>query len=410
MLSSARAYIQCALLMNTLSIDQKHTLDAILAWFMQEKKDRQFITMGGYAGTGKTTLIAVIRKEIDGIDKKSKVGFASYTGKAARVLRTKLIEQKVILPQDTVSTIHALIYSPIVNDRQEIVGWKQKEKIDRTLIIIDEASMVDEMIWSNLLSYSIPIIVVGDHGQLPPIKGSFNLIEDPQLKLDEIHRQARMNPIIGLSIQAREHGVIRMGKYSDTVIKYDMATYEAQEAMQELLNSATRDTLVLCGYNTTRIKLNTHMRGVLGFESPTPTSGDRVICLRNNHKKHIFNGMLGTIQFIKKIDDDWYMAEIAMDDEENMYKDLISVKQFNAQTAMNFTDKRSQTMRGDLFDFGYALTVHKAQGSQAKRVILFEERFKKMTDDEWKRWLYTAVTRAEEELYIFGRDPSTSSG
>jgi len=56
---------------------------------------------------------------------------------------------------------------------------------------------------------------------------------------------------------------------------------------------------------------------------------------------------------------------------------------------------------GDLFDFGYALTVHKAQGSQAKRVILFEERFPKMTDDEWKRWLYTAVTRAEEELYIF---------
>ena len=58
-------------------------------------------------------------------------------------------------------------------------------------------------------------------------------------------------------------------------------------------------------------------------------------------------------------------------------------------------------MRGDLFDFGYALTVHKAQGSQAKRVILFEERFSQMTDDEWRRWLYTAVTRAEEELFIF---------
>ena len=69
---------------------------------------------------------------------------------------------------------------------------------------------------------------------------------------------------------------------------------------------------------------------------------------------------------------------------------------------MNFTDKRAETMKGDLFDFGYALTVHKAQGSQAKRVILFEERFKQMNDEEWKRWLYTAVTRAEEELYIFG--------
>lgn len=390
--------------MHSLSAYQQHSLDAILAWFKQKDKARQFITLGGYAGTGKTTLIAHLRKAIERIDKSTKVGFASYTGKAARVLRTKLIEQHVILPQDTVGTIHSLIYSPIVNDRHEIVGWKQKEKLDRTLIIIDEASMVDEMIWSNLLSYDIPIIVVGDHGQLPPIKGSFNLIESPELRLDEIYRQARENPIIGLSIQAREHGLIKMGKYSDTVIKYDMAALEAQEAMQELLNNVTTDTLVLCGYNSTRIKLNKHIRSMLGYESETPTTGDRVICLRNNHKKHIYNGMLGTIQSIKQEDDNWYMAEIAMDDEERIYKDLISVKQFHAPSGLNFTDKRSQTMHGDLFDFGYAITVHKAQGSQAKRVILFEERFKKMSDDEWKRWLYTAVTRAEEELYIFGRE------
>lgn len=395
--------------MHTLSADQKLSLDAILNWFQNEKEHKQYISLGGYAGTGKTTLIAHIRKELHIIDPNVKVGFASYTGKAARVLRTKLIQQQVVLPQDTVGTIHSLIYSPIVNERKEIVGWKQKESIDRTLIIIDEASMVDEVIWGNLCSYGIPIIVVGDHGQLPPIKGSFNLIEEPQLTLDEIHRQARMNPIIGLSIQAREHGCIKFGTYSDTVIKYDMASHEAQEAMQELLNSVHTDTLVLCGYNSTRIKLNTHIRGALGFETAEPSPGDRVICLRNNHKKHIFNGMLGTLQSIKRVDDAWYMAEIVMDDEEDVYKDLISIAQFNAPTAMNFTDKRSQIMRGDLFDFGYALTVHKAQGSQAKRVILFEEWFRKMSGDEWKRWLYTAVTRAEEELYIFGRDTSPNS-
>lgn len=388
--------------MTTLSVDQQAALDSILAWLKEEKKESLFISLGGYAGTGKTTLIAVIRKEIEKIKPKEKVGFASYTGKAARVLRTKLIEQTVVLPQDTVSTIHALIYTPIVNDRHEIVGWKQKEKLDRTLIIIDEASMVDEIIWNNLVSYGIPILVVGDHGQLPPIRGTFNLIEDPQYRLEEIHRQARLNPIVGLSIQAREHGLIKVGRYSDTVIKYDKSTFEAQEAVQELLSAATQDTLVLCGYNTTRIKLNAHIRGTLGFESAAPVPSDRVICLRNNHKKHIFNGMLGTIRSIAQQDDEWYLAEIAMDDEENVYKDLIAVKQFNAPSALNFTDKRSRTMQGDLFDFGYALTVHKAQGSQAKRVILFEERFKKMNDDEWKRWLYTAITRAEEELFIFG--------
>ncbi len=90
--------------MISLSSDQQQTLNTILKWFKEDNKKEQFITLGGYAGTGKTTLIATIRKELEKIDKKAKVGFASYTGKAARVLKNKLTEQKVILPQDTVGT------------------------------------------------------------------------------------------------------------------------------------------------------------------------------------------------------------------------------------------------------------------------------------------------------------------
>lgn len=387
--------------MTPLSDDQKTALHAVLAWYKGYTSNKRFITLGGFAGTGKTTLIAIIRKELQKMEDGLKVGFASYTGKAARVLRNELTRQHMLLPKDTVGTIHSLIYSPIVDDKEEIIGWQTKKKIDRNLIIIDEASMVDEMIWQHLLSYDVPIIVVGDHGQLPPIKGSFNLMQEPSLRLEKIHRQAELNPIIGLSIQARENGIVRQGRYSDTVIKYNLSEYDSQEAMEELLRNFTPDTLILCGYNTTRKKLNAHIRNVLGFETPKPTNGDRVICLRNNHKKNIFNGMLGTIQEISQIDDDWYHAEIMMDDEEKAYKGLISVKQFDTNSALNFTPNRAQTMRGDLFDFGYALTVHKAQGSQAKRVILFEERFKQMSDDEWRRWLYTGITRAEEELYIF---------
>jgi exodeoxyribonuclease-5 len=391
--------------MLTLSPDQTKALETILRWYKTGREQNQFITLGGYAGTGKTTIIAVLRQELAKIDPKLKVGFASYTGKAARVMRNKLSEQQVISKQDSIGTIHSLIYSPIVNDREEIIGWDTKEKIDPNLIIIDEASMVDSNIWRHLLSYKVPIIAVGDHGQLPPISGNFNLIEKPLLKLQEIHRQAKLNPIIGLSIQAREHGLVRSGHYSDTVKKFTREDFDMQETMNDMLSNFTNDTLILCGYNTTRRKLNGYIRNTLGFETPQPTAGDRVICLRNNHKKNIFNGMLGTIIDIKKESEDWYLADIKMDGEDEAdphYRGLISVKQFEADSALNFTDKRSQIMLGDLFDFGYALTVHKAQGSQAKKVILFEERFKKMTDDEWKRWLYTAVTRAEEELYIFG--------
>lgn len=385
-----------------ISHDQEKALSSLLHWFKQEVKPKQFITLGGYAGTGKTTLIAILRNELTKMNNSLKVGFASYTGKAARVLKGKLTEQNAIAKQDTIGTIHSLIYSPVVNDKEEIIGWKPKDELDRQLIIIDEGSMVDNIIWTHLLSYNIPIIVVGDHGQLPPIRGNFNLMQNPELKLEEIHRQARNNPIIGLSIQAREHGMVKAGNYGEGVKKYSRDDYEFQEAQNDLLSGFTNDTLILCGYNNTRIKLNTYIRNNLGFVGPHPTGGDRVICLRNNHKKQIFNGMLGTILTISKYDDDWYSAEIAMDGDELTYSGLIATTQFDSKEALNFTDKRAQIMAGDLFDFGYALTVHKAQGSQAKRVILFEERFAKMSDDQWKRWLYTAVTRAEEELYIFG--------
>ena len=395
--------------MLTLSPDQQKSLESVISWYKSTQKGgssiekQAFITLGGYAGSGKTTLIAIIRQELAKLEKDLKVGFASYTGKAARVLRNKLTEQKVLLPKDTVGTIHSLIYSPIVNEKEEIIGWKTKDKIDRKLIIIDEASMVDETIWRHLLSYQVPIIVVGDHGQLPPIAGNFNLMQEPQIRLEKIHRQASENPIIGLSIKAREKGEIEFGSYSDNVKKYDLSDLDSQDRLIELFHSQENDTIILCGYNTTRVRLNNQIRTLRGFDSPIPQVGDRVICLRNNHAKNIFNGMLGTIESIEVADENWYLAQIALDDEEIFYKGLIFRAQFGSNFSLNFTNQRSLLMKGDLFDFGYALTVHKAQGSQAKRVILFEERFKQMDENQWKRWLYTAVTRAEEELYIFAR-------
>jgi len=93
-----------------------------------------------------------------------------------------------------------------------------------------------------------------------------------------------------------------------------------------------------------------------------------------------------------------------MDEENNLYKGKIYAPQFGAPEAINFTKNRIKAKNWDLFDFGYALTVHKAQGSQAKKVILFEERNKYMDDEEWKRWLYTGITRAEKELFLIGEN------
>jgi len=387
-----------------LSSDQKFALGNLLAWFKAEEKQR-YITLGGYAGTGKTTLISVLRKKLHEENKKLRISFCSYTGKAARVLRNKLVESKSVYETDFVGTIHSLIYSPIVDEKtEEIIGWKRKEEIEADLIIIDEASMVDFEIWNDLLSYGIPIVAVGDHGQLPPIRGNFNLMEKPHLKLEEIHRQARENPIINLSILARNEGKIPFGVFGKNIQKISGKDIESQEMVAELLQNYKNSTLILCGYNKTRVKLNNFIRGSLNFESPFPQANDRVICLRNNHIKKIFNGMIGTVQTIETKDENWYKVRISMDGEDKNYKGYVFSQQFNQIQGINFTQDRKLAKQGDLFDFGYALTVHKAQGSQAKRVVLFEERFAKMDDEQWRRWLYTGITRAEEELFIIGQE------
>lgn len=385
-----------------IAAEKKDLLKKIIHWYKNIDQDKPYLTLGGYAGTGKTTLLAILRRILAENNPKFKVAFASYTGKATRVLKNYLESAAVLQKQDSISTIHALIYSPIEDDKDEIIGWKRKEELEANLIIIDEASMIDERIWRDLLSYQVPILAVGDHGQLPPISGRFNLMQEPDLRLETIFRQAANNPIIRLSVMAREKGEIPLGHFGQHVLKISKRDSENQELVEEYLQNFNSETLVLCAYNHTRVRLNNYLRQLLGFESPEPQIGDRVICLRNNQAKGIFNGMLGKINWLADAGE-FYEMKIDLDDQaEKGFEGQVLKSQFGAKEAMNFTYQRRKTLKVDLFDFAYAITVHKAQGSQAKRVILFEERFKQMSDDDWRRWLYTAVTRAEEELIIIG--------
>lgn len=387
----------------SLSPDQKSVLDAMISWNIDSHR-APYITVGGYAGTGKTTVLAEFRKELTKLSELTKVAFCSYTGKAARVLQNRLKVHGALRLVDSVGTIHSLMYSPVEDEKtQEIVGWEKNKEIKADLIVIDEASMVDENIWFDLQSYGIPIVAVGDHGQLPPVRGNFNLMQDPQIKLEKIHRQNEGNPIIMVSLMARTDGVIPIGKYGDKVRKVDRHDPEAREQIGTILESYNNETMLLCGYNTTRGDLNRYIRKQRGFESDAPKPRDRVICLRNNHTAQIYNGMLGTVESVDLRDDANYFMQINLDGEEYPFRGDVLAAQFYAPSSMNFSKDRSVTRQFDLFDFGYALTVHKAQGSQARRVVLFEERFPKMSDDEWRKWLYTGVTRAESELTVVGK-------
>ncbi|MFA6814315.1 MAG: AAA family ATPase [Patescibacteria group bacterium] len=387
----------------TLSADKKIVLKQVLQWLEFKTNKQQYLTVGGYAGTGKTTLIAVLRRLLYKKDPKLKVAFAAFTGKATRVLQNYLTEFDLLYKQDSISTIHSLIYSVVENEQQQIVAWRKKDRLKVDLIIIDEASMLDREIWLDLLSYQIPILAVGDHGQLPPIHGYFNLMKEPILRLESIHRQEINNPIIAVSILARTQGEIPVASYGPKVKKLLKTDPETGEQIENYLQMANEDTLIVCGYNNTRLRLNQYLRSLKGFEEEDPQPGDRVICLRNNHQKQIYNGMLGTIERIRRADKNFFELIVDFDEQNFAYEGLAVAKQFNSPKTISFNSQDRQLLKkADLFDFAYALTVHKAQGSQAKRVIVFEERFKQMDDEGWRRWLYTAVTRAEEELIIIG--------
>lgn len=382
----------------TFSTDQQEALDAILDFW---QKERRQLTLGGYAGVGKTTIVAEAVRILRGRSRKkwrhkdAKMAFACYTGKAADVLRRKLEAAGAVRGDDYRGTIHGLIYEPRFDKHSHIIGWDRRKELDYDLIVVDEASMVDDEIENDLSSYGVPILYVGDHGQLPPINGRRNLMSNPEVRLEKIHRQAADNPIIKLSMMAREGGHIPVGKHGEWVSKVS-----DQNIVDRI--EKPEDAMILCGWNNFRVEMNRKIRALLGIVDPSPVIGDRVICLRNNKEQEIYNGMTGTITRIEDGNQHAWWMEITLDGVEIPFRGLVSRHQFGVPSTLKNAPGWTYDEPVELFDYGYAMTVHKAQGSEHSRVVLFEQRFAAMDDDLWRRWLYTGITRSRERLLIVG--------
>jgi len=382
-----------------LSPDQRKAFDAIQGWLYQGFAKP--LRIGGYAGTGKTTLIGYVRNYIRDQTPKFRVAFACPTGMASQNLIGRLALQGVSLAKDYVGTIHRLIYVPEISKKGQIVGWIRNEEINKDIIIVDEGSMITKSVWRDLTSFGIPLLVFGDHGQLPPVGDTYSLMKDPDLALETIHRQAADNPIINLATLARKGQAIPPAKYGSGVAKISRDSYEAEEISNSFFNMRGTDSFILCGTNKLRNQLNKHIRTMKGIESNEPVAGDTVVCLRNiydNKGGAIFNGMLGEIKRISDEDKHRFSATIEFPDAGVTYVGFISKEQFHSPTLISQIKGVKHDMIGDRFDFGYALTVHKAQGSQARRVLVFDE--SPLFREDAHKWLYTAITRAEEELYI----------
>src|SRR4030042_2634081 len=239
-----------------LSKEQQQVHDSIIDWLTPPIKKR-IIKVAGYAGTGKSTILAFLRKSIYKKNPNLRIAFATFTGRASAVLREKLVIANCEYEGDYVGTIHRLIYVPLYKldqktGRKIITSWKKSSFINYDFIIIDEASMVDHEMFQDLLSYGLPVIAAGDHGQLPPINSNHALIlDDPDFVLEKIHRQAEGNPIIKLSQIVRDCGVIKTGIYSSGVFKIPYAEKRCKELL-EGVNHLDPSVIVLCGMNRTR--------------------------------------------------------------------------------------------------------------------------------------------------------------
>jgi exodeoxyribonuclease-5 len=360
-----------------------HQDDALLAvadWLKAKPgtgNTPQVFRLFGYAGTGKTTLATHIADAVDG-----EVKFAAFTGKAASVMRGKGCRGA--------TTIHSLIYRTRESG-DEIPNfdlWEEAPASKAELIIIDECSMVDAELGRDLLSFGVPLLVLGDPAQLPPISGGgFFTEQEPDSMLTEVHRQARDNPIVRLSMDIRAGDYLEPGRYgeSEVVLKADLDPQRVLDADQ-----------VLVGRNNTRRAYNQRMRQRRGFTDTMPEAGDKLVCLRNNRKKGLFNGGLWSVK--ERGGKKGIMTMRLMPDDETATRGVkVSVRPecfVGGLEQMDWQQRRPY----DEFDYGYVLTVHKSQGSQWDDVVLFDE--SAAFSESRERWLYTGVTRAAKRLTI----------
>ena len=392
--------------MAELTKGQQNALNKLIHWYKAADSGQVFRVFG-YAGVGKSYSINAF---IDAMGiQRGHVKFATYTGKAALVLCKKGIPA---------TTIHKLIYTPIEEEVEKEMPDGSTKKIkkikfikkadlhpDIELIVIDECSMVGEKLWDDLLSFKRPIIVLGDTAQLPPIDGKSPIIDvTPDAFLDEIVRQAAGNPIIHLSMLARQGKPINFGNYGNTVNVIRM-----DEMPDEVL---TESDIMLVATNQVRDELNTYMRKeIYKRDSTMPMVGDKLICRKNNWDKvlngiPLVNGLIGEvvspIRYEAGSADKTFMMDFRPEGFKNLYfEDLeCNIDIFNPSHTANKRKEiaSNRYSKGDMFEYGNAITIHLSQGSQWNNVGVYYVPF---GDAEFRRkLLYTAITRAESKLTL----------
>lgn len=356
------------------------------------------VTLGGYAGTGKTTLIKYLLSQLPGWS------VSAFTGKAVSVLKSKGIPA---------NTIHQTIYQ----SKSEATQWfeidltrPQKEELEFEVkgnispgFIVDEASMVTSDIYGTFGYMKKPIIYVGDHGQLPPVQKNgetFNIMADPDYRLEKLHRNA--GPIAKFAEYLRNGGKPRFYKSDSAKVVISDCNVPDSDIIES--------DAILCSTRKTTMIMNKHYRQLKKCESIL-IPGEKLMALQN-YPPYIFNGetfLVDSINYGSK--DSFNISFTKTDDHGIEVVDLdINKHQFNHSDTINcplFIKYPDDTIERNMnfilpCQYGYAMTVHKSQGSEFNQVMVIDDlhsnRFSPMAKN-YEKWAYTAASRAKEKLF-----------
>jgi len=352
----------------------------IVDWYKGGKRTPQVFYLAGYAGVGKSEVARMAIEELKDKCKVKNVCAAAYTGKAAHVLRRKGVENAM--------TFHSATYIPKEEDGEFTyqLAWGGPAA-SADLIMLDEVSFISEEDAADIRKFGKKILVMGDPGQLPPVKGQGAFTSrTPDVFLTEIHRQAANSPIIHLATLARMGKPIPCGDYGDGVT-VEILNQETQVALYR------EETQPICGVHRVRWGYTQRIRRRRGYDGRIPQLGERLICRRNNKDAGIFNGGLGTlIEEPEMTDGGFFYLTLQMEDLERPSKKLWTNPYLFDQHFTGSKEKPPYVRGCNEFDWGNVLTCHSAQGSEYDDVTLIDDGASFREDQH--KWRYTGLTRS----------------
>lgn len=396
--------------MIVLNEKQQKFVDIAIQWFRYSSSP--LIQLAGYAGTGKSVVIAEIIKRLN--LQPHEVLPMAYTGQACTIMRKRGFSNAC--------TCHSGLFYPVQENVRDESGSLQMHKTFNVpltqwkfipkdfsastikLIVLDEAWMIPKRFKKFIDATNIKVIAAGDPNQLPPIADEPGYLLDGDIfYLTELVRQSEQSPIIYLANRIREKRPIEFGQYGDTV-----SVVAPNELSDSMLSNAD---VVLCCTNNTRDSMNSKIRhDIRHINTNFPLFSERIICRKNNWKREVdgiplVNGLTGTIvspSGIDRFNGETLKIDFLPDMLDKPFTNLdINFKYINATHNEKQALNTNPYLKGERFEYAYASTVHLSQGSEYQKGIYISESF----DERIAQALnYTAVTRFKEQL-IYVKQP-----